>query len=129
MLDEYPDTVELVIRPFPSTHSQSSLLAASAVLAAHAQRRFWDFRDQLFHSEGPVSTTDLHDIAEQVGIDRPRFFRDLSSTVIQRLLTRCLNDGIHQGVRATPTVFVNQTPITSLRINDLRQAIQQAAAQ
>ena len=129
MLDEYPDTVKLVIEPFPPTHSQSSLLAASAVLAAHAQGSFWEFREQLFLIEDPLSVSDLHDIAEQVGIDRPRFFRDLSSTGIQRLLTRGLNDGINQGVRATPTIFVNQTPIKSSRIDDLRQAIRQAAAQ
>ena len=126
MLDEYPDTVELVIKPFPPTDSQSSILAAAAVLAAHAQGRFWEFRDQLFQIEGPVSTTDLHDIAKQVSIDRTRFSRDLSSTDVQRLLTRSLNDGINQSVRTTPTVFVNQTPMASLRIDDIRQAIRQA---
>ena len=129
MLDEYPDTVKLISKPFPSVDSQSSLLAASAALAAHAQGYFWEFREQLFLIEGPLSVSDLHDIAEQVDIDIPRFFNDLSSNQVQHLLAHCINAGINQGVRATPTVFVNRMPMELLHIEIRRQAIQQARRQ
>jgi protein-disulfide isomerase len=129
VLDEYPDTVKLVVKPFPEVNNQSSLVAASAALAAHAQGKFWEFRERLFLLEGPLSVGDLHDIAEQVDIDIPRFSHDLSSDPILELLGRGINAGILQGVRGTPTVFVNQTPMTSLRIEDFRQTIRKAALQ
>lgn len=128
MLDEYPNTIRLVVKPFPASDSQSSLLAASAALAAHAQGYFWEFREQLFFLDGRFSVTDLRDAAETVGLDIPRFYRDLASPEIQHLLIQGINDGVNSGVSATPTVFVNHTRMASLGINDLRQAIGQAAA-
>ena len=128
MLDEYPDTIRLVVKPFPASDSQSSLLTASAALAAHALGYFWEFREQLFFLEGRFSFTDLRDAAENVGLDIPRFYRDLASPEIQHLLIQGINDGVNSGVAATPTVFVNHTRMASLGIDDLRQAIGQAAA-
>jgi protein-disulfide isomerase len=129
VLDEYPDTVKLVVKPFPDVNNQSSLVAASAALAAHAQGKFWAFRERLFLLAGPLSVNDLQDIAEQVDIDIPRFYHDLSSDQVLGLLAHGINAGIDQGVRGTPSVFVNQTPMTSLRIEEFRQAIRQAALQ
>jgi protein-disulfide isomerase len=128
VLDEYPNTLRLVVKPFPSSDSQSSLLAASAALAAHAQGYFWAFREQLFLLDGRISISDLRDVAETVGLDLPRFYRDQASPEIQHLLVKGINDGVNSGVSATPTVFVNHTRMTSLGINDLRQAIGQAVA-
>ena len=129
MLDEYRGTVKLVIIPFPPINNQPSLLAASAALAAHAQGQFWAFREALFLHDGPVTTTDLRYIGEQVGLDLPRFFNDLTSPPIQHLLTDGINDGIRRGVQGTPTIFVNQSELMSNHIDGLRKAIQQAAAQ
>jgi len=128
VLDEYQDALKLIVKPFPSSDSQSSLLAASAALATHAQGYFWAYREQLFFLDGRFSITDLCDVAETVGLDLPRFYRDLASPEIQHLLIRGINDGVNSGVSATPTVLVNHTRMASLGIDDLRQAIDQAAA-
>lgn len=127
MLDEFPETVNLVVKPFPPVDSQSSLLAASGALAAHAQGQFWEFRDQLFLLEGPVSAADLSDIAEQIGLDIPRFYRDLVSPPVQSLLRQCINDGVASNVIATPTVLVNKVPVEPLHIDRLTQAIRNTA--
>ena len=112
--------------PFPAIENQSSWLAASAALAAHKQGRFRAFREQLFRHEGPISVTDLDEMADQVSLDIPRFHRDLTSGDIQRLLVDSINAGVARGVTGTPTVFVNQTPLELIDFNAISQAIQQA---
>ena len=126
MLEACPDTVTLIVKPFPSLDQQSSLLAAAAALAAHAQGRLWTFREQLLRLDGPASTTDLKAIAEQCGLDIPLFFRDLTSPGVQNLLVGGINDGVHRGVRATPTVFINAGRLPRLDIGDLLNAVRAA---
>ena len=126
MLDTFPDTVRLVVKPFPPADRQASWLAASAVLAAHAQGHFWEFREQLFLLEDPVSANDLRDIAEHIEMDVPRFYRDLVSPAIQNLLRQCINDGLDSNVTGTPTILVDQTPVEPLTIDNLSKAIRSA---
>jgi len=126
VLETYPQNLRLVIMPFPAMESQSSWLAASAALAAHKQMRFQAFREQLFQHEGPISATDLNEMADMVALDIPRFQHDLVSTAIQRLLVHAINSGVARGVTGTPTVFVNQTPLEQIDFDAISKAIQQA---
>jgi protein-disulfide isomerase len=48
------------------------------------------------------------------------------SADIQGLLARGINDGVRRRVAGTPAVFVNQTPVPSPNLDNLRQAVQQA---
>jgi protein-disulfide isomerase len=126
VLEEYPDRVQLLAKPFPPADNQASLRAASAALAAHAQGRFWDFREQLFLIAGPPAARDLRAIALRLEMDVPRLLHDMVSADIQGLLARGINDGVRRGVAGTPTVFVNQTPVLSPDLDNLRQAVQRA---
>jgi hypothetical protein len=56
VLEDFPDMVRLVVKPFPALDNPSSLLAA------HAQGRFWEFRQALFSLPGPT----LEDLLQAV---------------------------------------------------------------
>ena len=100
------------------------MLAASGVLAAHAQGYFWEFREQLFFLEGTVSAHDLRDIAEDIGMDVPRFYRDMVSPAVQNMLRHCIDDGQASNITGTPTLLVDRIPIEPLQIDHIRRAIQ-----
>ena len=126
MLEDFPNKVRLVVEPFPSLDNTASLLAASTALAAHAQSRFWEFRQALFQHAGPVLPNDLRTIAEDLDMDIPRLFHDLRSTEVQRLLAHCINEALAHGVIGKPTVFINEKELPSANLKDLRRAVQHA---
>ena len=126
MLDQFPETVRLVVKPLPAADQQISWFAASAALAAHAQGYFWDFRDLLFQNEGALTATDLRDIAEEIGLDLPRYHRDLTSSAIQGLLVAGIAEADALGVTGTPTITINQKRLEDVHFDALRNAVEQA---
>src|SRR5262245_31469290 len=100
--------IRFVFRNFPLTtihpHAQR---AAEAAEAAGAQGRFWEMRDCLFENQQALESEDLMRYAALVGLDIPRFLRDMREG---RYLNRIREDflsGARSGVNGTPTFFIN----------------------
>lgn len=91
--------------PLVDVHPHAEL-AAEAAEAAGAQGRFWEMHDRLFAHRDRLQAVDLLDHAAAVGLDLPRFTRDLGTG---RYADRVRDDAASaeaSGVTGTPTFFV-----------------------
>ena len=100
--------MRFVFRNFPLTtvhpHAES---AAEAAEAAGAQGKFWEMHDLLFENQQSLEDEDLMEYAAKVGLDIPRFVREMREG---RYLNRIREDflsGARSGVNGTPTFFIN----------------------
>jgi protein-disulfide isomerase len=102
------DDLRFVFRNFPlvEIHPHAEM-AAEAAEAAGAQGKFWEMHHQLFENQTALELPDLISYAQTLGLDVPRFERDL---VEHRFADRVLEDlisGARSGVNGTPTFFIN----------------------
>jgi protein-disulfide isomerase len=100
--------MRFVFRNFPITtvHPHAER-AAEAAEAAGAQGKFWETHDILFENQQALKDEDLVEYAALVGLDIPRFVRELREG---RYLNRIREDflsGARSGVNGTPTFFIN----------------------
>jgi protein-disulfide isomerase len=95
----------------------ASTVAANAAECAQEQGKFWDLHDYFFDHQPPESDTSMYTvdnlttIAGQLGMDTTQFNACLSSNKYDKNVQDDLAAGQKAGVTATPTVFVNGTPI------------------
>ena len=81
--------------------------AAEAAEAAAAQGRFWEMHDALFEHQPALADEDLARYAEAVGLDLPRFERELRSGTHKPRVDEDFASGIRSGVNGTPTFFID----------------------
>jgi protein-disulfide isomerase len=100
--------MRFVFRNFPLTtvHPHAERAAEEAE-AAGAQGKFWEMHDLLFENRQALGDEDLVEYAALVGLDIPRFVREMREG---RYLNRIREDflsGARSGVNGTPTFFIN----------------------
>ncbi len=81
--------------------------AAEAAEAAAAQGKFWEMHNSLYENRYALEDEDLAEYAARIGLDVPRFIRDMQEG---RYLDRVREDflgGARSGVNGTPTFFIN----------------------
>jgi protein-disulfide isomerase len=86
------------------THAQ---LAAEAAEAAAAQGRFWDFYDLLFADQSRLTTRELIERAETLGLDVERFTGELRRHAHAARIAEDVASADESGVSGTPTFFIN----------------------
>jgi len=108
LLDRYPDTVRFVFRNFPITqlhpHAEQ---AAEAAEAAAAQGKFWEMYELLLQPYAELDTDSLVGYAEAIGLDVDRFRADLAGQAYSARINHDLEEGVRNGVNATPKFYVN----------------------
>ena len=103
--------VNLDFRMFPFL-GQESFSAAQAAEAADAQGKFWEYHDALFNAQGAensgaFSRDRLVALAQQVGLDVPRFEADLDAQTYLPSVQEEAAAARSAGVHSTPTFFIN----------------------
>src|SRR5437773_1431649 len=74
------DKMRLVFRNFPlTTVHPNAQHAAEAAEAAGAQGKFWEMHDYLYEHQGHLDDAHLLKYAGAIGVEVPRFKRDLES--------------------------------------------------
>lgn len=102
------DQVRFVFRHFPIARAHPhARLAAEAAEAAGAQGNFWEMHDTLFSNQHALELSDLLAYADDIGLDRPRFTRDLHEHRFAAKVRRDFIEGVRSGVNGTPTIFIN----------------------
>jgi len=95
-------------RHFPLTkihpHSEH---AAEAAEAAGTQGIFWDMHDLLFENQGALEDEDLTAYAAELGLDKTRLIREVTSSLYAARIREDFKSGIRGGVNGTPTFFIN----------------------
>ena len=92
--------------PLTDVHPEAEL-AAQAAEAAGDQGRFWEMHDLLLAHQDHLRKPDLLAYAEQLGLDVPRFQKQLYSHMHQARLAQDVESADISGVSGTPTFFVN----------------------
>ncbi|HWM87420.1 MAG TPA: thioredoxin domain-containing protein [Kofleriaceae bacterium] len=109
---QYGADLRLVYRHLPLGGNAVSRRLAEAAEAAAEQGRFWEMHVRLFASDGPLDRTDLEAMAAELGLDMARFRAALDRRRNAPAVSRDAADAARLGVRATPTFFINGTPIS-----------------
>jgi protein-disulfide isomerase len=112
---------------------QESFDAAQAAEAARDQGKFWEYHDALFNAQGTAenngafSYDNLVKLAQQVGLDVPKFEETLSSNVHLAAIQREADAAHAAGISSTPTFFVGNQKIVGLHdYSVFQQAIDSA---
>ena len=107
LLADYGD-LRYVWRHLPLTdvHPHAEL-AAEASEAAARQDAFWEMHDVLLAHQDALTARQLASYAEQIGLDIPRFIRDLRARAGRPKIERDIDSADLSGVSGTPTFFIN----------------------
>jgi protein-disulfide isomerase len=108
LLESFGDDLRYVWRHLPlnDVHPNTQM-AAEAAEAAAAQGMFWPMHDLLLSHQDALRPPDLNRYAEQLGLDRDRFWSDIHH---HRHLGRIEDDVSSAdagGVAGTPSFFIN----------------------
>ena len=130
---EYGDRIQFNFHNFPLTQLHNHALeAAYAASAAGLQGKFWRMHDLLYDNQSTWSQVGdvrplLINYAHQVGLDVPRFTRDMDGLQVVTLVSADEQRAIAAGVNSTPTVFINglMIPNENLTTEALRKEINQ----
>ncbi|MEP6809763.1 MAG: thioredoxin domain-containing protein [Chthoniobacterales bacterium] len=127
---EHHGRIRLVFRNFPLAMHKHAVDAARAAEAAGAQDRYWEMSDMIYENQATWSKEErvepiFEQYAQKIGLNLARFKADRDS---QEILARIGLDnqrGASLGVKATPTLFINNQRVPQQFMNDngLREAI------
>lgn len=142
LVKRYVDTgkARLVFRDFVNIDDESPV-AAEAAQCAGAQGKFWQYHDALYrfvwdHFYGKGTNVeggaayDGHygEFADQVGLDTAKFQSCLDDHTFRDAVNRGRDAGRAQGVRGTPTFFVNGRKIVGAQPLQVFGSLIEAAA-
>jgi len=102
------DRLAYAYRQFPNerVHPGAEFLSRAAE-AAGRQGKFWEMHDALFARSPALTEAIAYELAEKLGLDMARFKRDLDDPKLKKRIDEDIADGRHNGVTATPTIFVD----------------------
>ncbi|HEV2665358.1 MAG TPA: thioredoxin domain-containing protein [Blastocatellia bacterium] len=127
---EYGGRIQVVFRHFPLQFHNHALDAAYAAAAAGLQGKFWEMHNLLYENQSVWSQVGdfrpiLINFASQIGLDVPRFTRDIDGLQVMTMVREDTQRGNERGVNSTPTVFINDQLVSDLTIENLRKEINQ----
>lgn len=130
---EYGGRIQVVFRHFPLQFHNHALEASYAAAAAGLQGKFWEMHNLLYENQSAWSQVGdfrpiLINFARQIGLEIPRFTRDMDGLQVVTLVSEDTRRGSALGVDSTPTVFINGQLIpieTLMSIEGLRKEINQ----
>ena len=128
MLARYPDTVRFVFRNFPiiQLHPHAEQ-AAEAAEACGAQGQFWEMYELLLQPSSRLDLGSLLDYAAGLSLDVGRFREEVTGRAHAAKIERDVQDGVRDGVNATPKFYVNGERIDGkLPLEGLEDAIRAA---
>jgi protein-disulfide isomerase len=97
-----------VFRHFPlrSSHPHA-LAAAKAAEAAGEQGKFWEMHHRLYQRQTELEDEDLLRHAREIGLDVPRFERELGARTHEARIREDLASAAQSGAGGTPSLFIN----------------------
>jgi protein-disulfide isomerase len=125
VLKAYPKEVKFVYKQYPLTQIHPNAMnAARAALAAHKQGKFWEMHDKLFANQSALQPDKLKEYAGQIGLNIPRFEKDMASSEVQKQIDEESRVADQSGVTGTPTLFVNGRRVQNRSLESLKSMIE-----
>jgi Na+/H+ antiporter NhaA len=108
LLLSFGDELRYVWRHLPLNDVHpSAQMAAEAAEAAAAQGAFWEMHDKLLEHQDELHPRDLGRYAEELGLDRDRFWDDIRTHGHAYRIDEDVGSADASGVAGTPTFFIN----------------------
>jgi cyclophilin family peptidyl-prolyl cis-trans isomerase/protein-disulfide isomerase len=135
LLEENPETIRLVSRPFPiHMINDKAAYAALAAEAAAEQGKFWEMHDLLFEQQSNWIKLSVDDFKQWLtaqvpglGLDAAQFRSDYAREDIIARVQKAWEDGTKINLPGTPIVVLNrelyQGPRDYTSLNDIVQLI------
>lgn len=124
LLELYPDKVKIVYKSYPLRNHRFAFKAATAAMAAHEKGKFWEFYDRLYEKHNQMNDQVIMDVRKALALDIPEFDSLMNSQKIRNLVIRDYREGYTNGVRGTPTVFINGKRLKDNSLQGFRLAIE-----
>lgn len=107
-----PGQVKVVYKYRPLPMHAHARDAAKAAIAAEKQNKFWPYHDVLVQHRDALEHDDLVKYAGEVGLDIPRFERDMQDPSTEERIKADEKQADALGAKGTPTAFVNGYRLT-----------------
>jgi protein-disulfide isomerase len=104
---EYAGRVTVVFKNFPLPIHAHARAAHQAALAAGEQGKFWEMHDLIFAHPGRLSAGDFDYYADQLGLDKDRFYKALRGSATNTVIETDIVEGKKLGITATPTLLID----------------------
>ncbi len=99
--------VKLYFRPFPIRGHAGAVEGGLAFVAAEQQGKIWPYLRKMFSEYDQFEIKKLRSWAVDVGMDLAVFEQAMASKKTRKLLVQSKKEGLRNGVKATPTLFIN----------------------
>jgi protein-disulfide isomerase len=115
LIDSHPGQIRLVFKNRPLEIHPAAMLLHEAVMAAHAQGKFWQMHDLIVASPQKATRQDLMAYAQRIGLDSDRFQMELESGKYRPLIQADLQEAQRRAVLGSPVFFLNSARIDGLQ--------------
>ncbi len=129
VLEMYPGKVKLVFKHLPLIRIHKyAMNAAISSMAAGRQGKFWEFHDELFAANKPLTEETIDEIARKLGLDMERYKQDKRDSAVRAIINRDMQEAARNNVRGTPTLFINGRRLKNRSIDGFKEAIERELA-
>ena len=99
--------MQIVFKHMPLSMHAKAPGAHAAAESANQQGKFWEMHDKIFENQRKLDDATYLVYAEEIGLDIPKFKKDLQSTQVKNRIGVDLAQAGKLGVTGTPAFFVN----------------------
>ncbi len=99
--------MQIVFKHMPLSMHAKAPGAHAAAESANQQGKFWEMHDKIFENQRKLDDATYLVYAEEIGLDIPKFKKDLQSTEVKNRIGVDLAQAGKLGVTGTPAFFVN----------------------
>jgi protein-disulfide isomerase len=128
VLEQNPSTVKIVHKNFPLRNHKYATTAAVAALAAGRQGKFWQFHDELYQIYKEINDQKILEIAQKLALDLERYEIDIKDPAIRQMIQQDYQEGVQNGVKGIPSVYLNGKKMRRRSLNDFQIAIDKELA-
>ena len=104
--------LRVVYKEFP-IFGAPSIYAAKAAMAAARQGKYLKMRNAIFNTgkiEGKLTDADVNAVAKKVGLNMPRYYKDIKNTKIKSSIDASYKLAQALGIQGTPSFVIGPTP-------------------
>lgn len=128
MFEKNPSTVKIVYKNFPLRNHKYAITAAVAALAAGRQGKFWQFHDELYLIYRELNDQKILEIAQKLTLDLEQFDTDIKDPAIRQMIQQDYQEGVQNGVKGIPSVYINGKKMRTRSLDDFQIAIDKELA-
>ena len=99
--------MQIVFKHMPLSMHAKAPGAHAAAESANQQGKFWEMHDKIFENQRKLDDATYLVYAEEIGLDIPKFKKDLQSTEVKNRIGVDRAQAGKLGVTGTPAFFVN----------------------